>query len=160
MGQTTWNKQRIGSQGYGLYPTISRYESRRSYVKGFVLWDFESGALPPSPPQFIRHGGIAPDILEPMEAGGEALRPPPDGYLSPPHPAIPRQVALQRCPLRFAGQLVGYDKLRFPSSHRFECWVRGNRLALVPVAPDGSDYVAFQCPKSFTQRLAFSLSSF
>jgi hypothetical protein len=56
----------------------------------------ESGAPAPEPPQFTRHGGSSGCHGAPM-VGGEVRRPPPGGQPSPPHPVIPRRVALQRC---------------------------------------------------------------
>ncbi|MDO8689688.1 MAG: hypothetical protein Q7R39_06705 [Dehalococcoidia bacterium] len=51
--------------------------------------------------EFTRHGGIAPVVLDVTSGGRGSPKAPPDGQPSPPHPGIPRRVALQRCPLPF-----------------------------------------------------------
>jgi hypothetical protein len=72
-----------------------------------------SGALPPEPPKFSRHGGIAQVVLDRLRGGRGSLLASPDGQPSPPHPAIPRHVALGTslfsvARFRFAGHSLGY----------------------------------------------------
>src|SRR5690606_13563219 len=61
----------------------------------------------PRTPGVYQAWGIALDIR--VNGGWGGLRASPDGYPSPPHPVIPRRVALQRCALPF-----GRTALRVP----------------------------------------------
>ena len=65
-----------------------------------------SRGLCPRAPGVFKAWGIALDIL--LGGGWGGAKSSPDGYPSPPHPVIPRRVALQRCALPFRRTVLGY----------------------------------------------------